>query len=233
MKKILLFAVLLSFTVNTTLHAQLKEEPYDLWDVLVGGRIGPSMSTLTNTDGKAKLWFHGCIFTEVFVNPNFSMTFEAGYSRKGANQVIIDPTRIVEEERGKYLVGPENPYDYNLDYLNTGYLLKYSFNQKLGIYTGINFSTLVSGKAKVKSSQNIDANNGEVEFVNDIKKELHGGEFTIPIGVELVFAKNFTLDARWNWSPRRVAKSDKARMLLGKARNQYLSLTIGYKILVF
>lgn len=221
MKKILFFAVMLSFAVSTTVQAQLREEPYDLWDVLVGGKVGPSISTMTAVGGDMKPWFRGALLTEVFVNPNFSMTFEAAYSRKGAKNIVVDPNMIIEEERENYLVGPENPYEYNLDYLDTSYLLKYSFNQKLGFYAGITFSTMISGRAKVANLN------------NDIKSELHKGEFSFPIGVELVVAKNFTIDGRWNWAPRRVAKSDKARMLLGKARNQYFSLTFGYKILVF
>ena len=77
MKKSLLFAVLLSFTINTTVQAQLKEEAYDLWDLLLGGRVGASASTLTKTGGDIKIWPTATVFTEVFVNPHLSMTFEA------------------------------------------------------------------------------------------------------------------------------------------------------------
>ena len=138
MKKSLLFAVLLSFTINTTVQAQLKEEAYDLWDLLLGGRVGASASTLTKTGGDIKIWPTATVFTEVFVNPHLSMTFEASYVRKGANNVIVDESRITPEARQRYqeegieiLLGPNNPYTYNLDYMNTTYLLKYYLNRTL------------------------------------------------------------------------------------------------------
>lgn len=234
MKKSLLFAVLFSFTINTTVQAQLKEEAYDLWDLLIGGKVGASASTLTKTGGDVKIWPTASIYTEVFVNPHFSMTFEAGYSRKGANNVIVDEWKLTEEARQRYaeqgtevLLGPAHPYTYNLDYMTTSYLLKYYIKQdvdvpvQLAFYTGLSFGTLVNAKAKVD------------DISRDIKKHLHGGDFSVPLGVEVLFGRNLTIDGRWNWSPRRIADSEMAETLLGPARNQHFSLTLGYKFLVF
>lgn len=234
MKKSLLFAVLLSFTINTTIQAQLKEEPYDLWDLLIGGKVGASASTLTKTGGDIKFWPTGSIYTEVFVNPHFSMTFEAGYVRKGANNVIVDEWRLPEDARQHYaeqgteiLLGSNHPYTYNFDYISTTYLLKYYIKQdvdvpvQLAFYTGLSFATLVNAKSKI----------GDIS--SDIKSHLHGGDFCVPVGAEVLLGRNFTIDGRWNWSPRRVAKSEKADILLGLARNQSFSLTLGYKFLVF
>ena len=221
MKKILFFAVLLSFAVNTTVQAQLRDDPYDLWDVLVGGRVGVSASTLTKNDGDYKIWPCASIFTEVFVNPSFSMTFEAGYSRKGSNNVTIDGSVIPAEDKENLLFGPEHPYTYNLDYINTTYLVKYLVKQRIGFYTGLCFSTLVSARAKVDG------------ISTDIRDEMHGGDFSIPVGVEIILGKNLLIDGRWNWSPRRVTDTSKAQLLLGKARNQFFSLTVGYRIQVF
>ena len=234
MKKSLLFAVLFSFTINTTVQAQLKEEAYDLWDLLLGGRVGASASTLTKTGGDIKIWPTATVFTEVFVNPHLSMTFEASYVRKGANNVIVDESRITPEARQRYqeegieiLLGPNNPYTYNLDYINTTYLLKYYLKQDVDVpvqvafYTGLNFGTLVSAKSKVQ------------DISRDIKKHLHGGDFSLPVGVEVVLGRKFTIDGRWNWSPRKISDSEFSEMILGKARNQSFSLTVGYKFLVF
>ena len=234
MKKSLLFAVLLSFTINTTVQAQLREEAYDLWDLLIGGKVGASVSTLTKTGGDIKIWPTVGIYTEVFVNPHFSMTFEASYNRKGANNVIVDEWKIPEETRKRYaeegieiLAGPNHPYTYNLDYISSTYLLKYYLKQdvdvpvQLAFYTGLSFGTLVGAKSKVD------------DISTNIKKHLHGGDFSIPLGVEVLLGRNLTIDGRWNWAPRRVAKSEMADILLGPARNQFFSLTLGYKILVF
>lgn len=234
MKKSLLFAVLLSFTINTTVQAQLKEEAYDLWDLLLGGRVGASASTLTKTGGDIKFWPTASVFTEVFVNPHLSMTFEASYVRKGANNVIAEEWRITDEARQRYaeegveiLLGPNNPYTYNFDYINTTYLLKYYIKQdvdvpvQLAFYTGLSFGTLVSAKSKVQ------------DINRDIKKHLHGGDFSLPVGVEVVLGRKFTIDGRWNWSPRKISKSEMSEALLGKARNQSFAVTLGYKFLVF
>ncbi|MBR6455628.1 MAG: outer membrane beta-barrel protein [Prevotella sp.] len=236
MKKSLLFAVLFSFTINTTVQAQLRDEPYDLWDLLIGGKVGASASTLTKIGGDIKFWPTGSIYTEVFVNPHFSMTFEAGYSRKGANNVIVDEWRfgnLPEDDRQLYEEqvphGPAHPYTHNFDYMTTSYLMKYYIKQdvdvpvQLAFYSGLSFSTLVSAKSKV----------GDIS--HDIKKHLHGGDFSVPLGVELLFGRNFTIDGRWNWSPRKIANNDSelGKVLFGPARNQYFSLTLGYKFLVF
>ena len=231
MKKSLLFAVLLSFTINTTVQAQLREEAYDLWDLLIGGKVGASASTLTKTSGDMKIWPTVGIYTEVFVNPHFSMTFEAGYSRKGANSVIVDGWRFPEENRQLYEeqvpYGSAHPYTFNLDYMMTSYFLKYYIKQdvnvpvQLAFYTGLSFGTIVNARAKVDDTS------------HNIKDKLHGGDFCVPLGVEVLLGRNFTIDGRWNWSPRKLADSELGNVLLGSARNQFFSLTLGYKILVF
>lgn len=236
MKKSLLFAVLFSFTINTTVQAQLKEEAYDLWDLLIGGKVGASASTLTKTGGDVKIWPTVGIYTEVFVNPHFSMTFEAAYSRKGANNVIVDEWKfgnLPEEDRQLYQeqvpYGSAHPYTFNLDYMITSYLLKYYIKQdvdvpvQLAFYTGLSFGTLVNARAKVDDTS------------HNIKKHLHGGDFSVPLGVEVLLGRNFTIDGRWNWSPRKIANNDSelGGVLLGPARNQHFSLTLGYKFLVF
>lgn len=224
MKKSLLLVVVFSFAVSTTVQAQSKEEPYDLWDLLLGVKAGVSVSTLTKVNGDYKFCPTANIYTEVFVNPHFSMTFEAGYSRKGINNVIVTENqiyRIAEDMRDQYYYGPNHPYTYNLDYINTGYLLKYYFNQHIGIYSGICFSTMVNAKSTV----------ADVNW--NIKKHLHSSDYNIPIGAEIVLGKNFMIDGRWNWSPRKVTNSNHAFMLLGKAHNQTFTLTVGYKTLLF
>lgn len=226
MKKSLLFAVLLSFTINATVQAQLRKEPYDLWDLLIGGKAGASASTLTKTGGDYKFWPTASIYTEVFVNQHFSMSVEVAYNRKGVDNVVIDESTVSEDLRYDYLLGANYPYTYNLDYITTSYLLKYYFNQHFGLYTGLGFSTLVSAKSKVPNQEGNQVS-------SNMSSHLYGGDFNVPVGVEIVLGQNFTIDGRWNWSPRKIAKSDLGKGLLGQARHQYFSLTLGYKFLVF
>ena len=108
-----------------------------------------------------------------------------------------------------------------LDYFTTSYLAKYFVTKNVAVYSGLGFSTLLNAKSETMGHS------------SNIKDNLHGSEFVLPVGAELLLNNHFTVDLRWNWSPRPLAKNDKAKSILGKSRNQYLALTVGYKFQVF
>ena len=225
MKKILFFVAMLSFAVNTA-HAQLREEPYDYMDLVVGGKIGASAATLTKLGGDYKMFPYGSFYAELYLSQKISMALEVSYSRKGTNGVIVREQQIIEELRfdedgnPRFYFGEEYPYDYDIDYLNTSYLFKYHPIPMFNVYTGLCLSRILSAKAKVADQS------------TKIRDLVNSGDFSVPNGVELLLGKRLTIDGRWNWSPRHISKDEKSRRLLGRPCNNFFSVTVGYKMQV-
>lgn len=209
MKKIFL-AIALTIACMNNVAAQ-KGYQYDIWDVLVGGKVGGSAGVLTKQTCDPLFGPFGSLEAEMYLNKKLSMSLEISASHKGADNVY---TRESESQHSYY--------QYRMDYINTSYLFNYHFiHQHLSLYTGLTLGRIFNAKS-MKDSRSID-----------IMDELHKGDFSIPVGLEWTIGKHFTIDGRWHWSPRWVAKTQKARNILGKSRHQFVSLTIGYKVQVF
>lgn len=200
--------LLAAFVCLSSVNAQ-KKHNYDTMDLLVGGKVGIGASTLTSIDAKYQFFPTAGIYGELFINPSLSMSLELAYVHKGGN----DTYAVKAPEYG--------PYDYHLHYINTSYLVKYYVTKELGIYTGLTLGRSVGAKSKFEGS------------TTDIKDEVKSGDFSIPVGLEYNIGKNLTLDARYHWSTGKIAKTDKAKYILGDAHNSLITLTIGYKFLVF
>lgn len=209
MKKILLAIALTIACVNNV--AAQKGYQYDIWDVLVGGKVGGSAGVLTKQTCDPLWGPFGSIEADMFLNKHLSMSLEVSASHKGADNVYT------REGEGQY-----GYYQYRMDYISTSYLFNYHFlRQHLNLYTGLTLGRIFNAKS-MNNSHSID-----------IMDEVHKGDFSVPVGLEWTLGKHFTIDGRWHWSPRWVAKTQKARDILGKSRHQFVSLTIGYKVQVF
>ena len=210
MKKLILAFALLMAGISTT-EAQKRYDYYDVWDVMVGGKVGGSAGLLTKQPCDPLWGPFGSIEAEMYLSKKFSMTLEMSAAHKGADNVFT-------RESGN----THAYYQYRMDYINISYLLNYRFaRQHLSLYTGISFGVLANAKSM---------KNG---ISTDIKKELHRGDYSVPVGIEWTIGKHFTIDGRWHWSPRWVAKTQKAKNILGKSRHQFFSVTLGYKVQVF
>ena len=210
MKKLILAFALLMAGISTT-EAQKRYDYYDVWDVMVGGKVGGSAGLLTKQTCDPLWGPFGSIEAEMYLSKKFSMTLEMSAAHKGADNVFT-------RESGN----THAYYQYRMDYINISYLLNYRFaRQHLSLYTGISFGVLANAKSM---------KNG---ISTDIKKELHRGDYSVPVGIEWTLGKHFTIDGRWHWSPRWVARTQKAKNILGKSRHQFFSVTLGYKVQVF
>lgn len=210
MKKLILAFALLMAGISTT-EAQKRYDYYDVWDVMVGGKVGGSAGLLTKQPCDPLWGPFGSIEAEMYLSKKFSMTLEMSAAHKGADNVFT-------RESGN----THAYYQYRMDYINISYLFNYHFaRQHLSLYTGFSMGVLANAKSM---------KNG---ISTDIKKELHRGDFSVPVGIEWTIGKHFTIDGRWHWSPRWVAKSQKAKNILGKSRHQFFSVTLGYKVQVF
>ena len=210
MKKLILAFALLMAGISTT-EAQKRYDYYDVWDVMVGGKVGGSAGLLTKQPCDPLWGPFGSIEAEMYLSKKFSMTLEISAAHKGADNVFT-------RESGN----THAYYQYRMDYINTSYIINYHmFRQHVSLYTGLTLGRLVNAKS-MKNGQSID-----------IMDEVHKGDFSVPVGIEWTLGKHFTIDGRWHWSPRWVAKTQKAKNILGKSRHQFFSVTLGYKVQVF
>ncbi len=207
MKKVFLALFLASLTAATcrgqrTFKPKLTRQP---WDTYVGVKGGVVYSKLTALGGKPKVGEMGGLFTEAFLTKTIAIQTEMTFSHlRIQNTIALD--------------APEDgaASDWQLSYFNTDFLLKKYIADRLGLYTGIHAAYAVTMK---RNGQNI-------------KKELHGGDLSIPAGACLVW-HNVSLDARYQYPLRKLAKTDKAKAIMGNARNPTVILTIGYRFRVF
>ncbi len=209
MKKLFLVFCLFIIGVNGV-QAQRNYDYYDVWDVLVGGKVGGSMGLLTKQPCDPLWGPYGSIEAEMYLNKKLSMTLEMSAAHKGGDNVFTP-----EGSSFSY-------YQYRMDYLNTSYIINYHFiRQHVSVYTGLTLGRLINAKS-MKNSKSVD-----------IMDEVHKGDFSVPVGIEWTIGKHFTIDGRWHWSPRWIAKTQKAKDILHKSRHQFFSLTVGYKMQVF
>ena len=136
MKKLILAFALLMAGISTT-EAQKRYDYYDVWDVMVGGKVGGSAGLLTKQTCDPLWGPFGSIEAEMYLSKKFSMTLEMSAAHKGADNVFT-------RESGN----THAYYQYRMDYINISYLLNYRFaRQHLSLYTGISFGVLANAKS--------------------------------------------------------------------------------------
>lgn len=205
MKRFIL-AIALVLTSLSSVTAQSKYN-FEVWDVVVGGKLGVGTSTFTSVDADRQLFPYGSIYGELYVGNTTTMSLEVAYAHKGGNNVAG--------------TSGDGSYDFNLNYINLSYIVKYLPTKNLGVYAGLSMGRMFDAKAKTEGES------------TDIKDHLKKGDFSFPLGLEYTINRNWTVDLRYHFSPSTIAKSASAKAVLGKAHNQLISLTVGYKIQVF
>lgn len=205
MKRFILAIAFVCVSLSTVM-AQGKYN-YEVWDVVVGGKLGVGTSTFTSVDADRQVFPYGGIYGELYVGNTTTMSLEVAYAHKGGNNVAGAPDG--------------GTYDFNLNYINLSYIVKYLPTKYLGVYAGLSMGRMFDAKAKT---------GGESTKIMDYLKK---GDFSIPLGLEYTIDRNWTVDLRYHFSPSTIAKTDWSKSVLDKAHNQLISLTVGYKIQVF
>ena len=213
MKKILMLLMLLSGCLSTA-FAQ-KNYEYDVLDLLIGGKAGASAGFLTKQNSNPLFGPYGGLYAELYLNKRISMSLELAAAHKGADDIKTS----LED-------GGHTNYQYRMDYINTSYLFNYHFTKSLALYTGLTVGRLVNAKRMVCTAN-------EPHVSKDVFDDFHKGDFNIPVGLECTIGNHFTIDGRWHWSPRWIAKTKECKDVLGKSRHQFFSVTVGYKVQVF
>lgn len=193
---------------------------HELWDIYVAPQLGIGISALPGGGGIPEVGITGGGFVEVFVRKNLAIDVGLNFSHQGGNNVAYDAT-VTDADGNSIAQGQK--YDYNLNYINTDYLCRwYPWSYKtLSVYTGLHLARLVHAKSKLHDGA-----------ITNIRRELHKGDVAIPVGISYEW-KQWQLDGRFFYSLRHIARTDKAKMVLGNATNTMLSVTVAYKIQVF
>ena len=225
MAKKLLITLLFSVLSLSTLYAQVDpnenhwREPFDIY---VGPKIGASYSQFSIVGGDPVIF--GCVggFVEVFFTDRLGMNVEMLYTHQGGSGIYhnLPQTKTLEDGTTMTEMVNSGPYDYNLDYINTIYKLKYYFTKEICVYTGFHLGTFINAKSVFENEK------------TNIRKYLHR-QASIPIGISYETEK-LVFEANYNWPIRMLAnKGSKAEEILGKAKQHLFLLTVGYKIKVF
>lgn len=189
------------------------------WDGFVTPKVGIVASKMPGMSGQPKIGITFGAALEVFVLKNLAVDVDLNYSRQGAtNSHFVERVYYPDLLEYAYEGGS---YTYNLDYINTDYLVRWYpiADQPLSFYSGIHLSRLIGAHSKMKDS----------ESSSSIRSELHSGDVAIPVGATYEFGQ-WTVDGRFYYSPWHIAKSYRAKQILGNATNAAISVTIGYKI---
>lgn len=188
---------------------------HDVWDLYVGPRIGPAVSTLSSIGGTPKIGATGGGFFEVFFLENMSIEMGINYSWQGVNNV--EYTLKTQNADGTTTT-EKREYDYSLHYINTDYLCRWypKASIPLSVYAGLHLARLFNAKAKYQHNTNI-------------RDDLHRGDVAIPVGVSYEWGQ-WQADVRYHQSLRHIGRTARAKSLLDNANNQMLSLTVAYKI---
>ena len=190
------------------------------WDLYAGPKVGVNLTNITSMGGSPKVTLTGGGFIEVFLLPNLAVDMEITYSRQGTTGV--DHTMTYERADGTTYEETSKGYEYSLDYINTDYLARWYPRQELplSLYAGLHLARCVGARAKYHGGS------------SDIYGRIHRGDVSVPLGVGYEWGQ-WQVDLRYNHAIRKLPRSEQAKRIMGEARNQMLSLTVAYKILLW
>lgn len=214
MKKILMTATLLAITLTS--FAQERKPWFDPWDLYVGPKAGVAYSNLTTMGGDAKIGLNAGVFVESHITERFAVCFDLMYARVGSDNAY-HKTDIYDEEGVLLAAGP---YYYKFDCLNTQYKLRYYLMKNLNVFTGLHLTRFIKAKSFFEDKE------------TKIKNQIHSGDLLIPFGAEFTF-KNIAIEGTYHLPVRKLARTDKAKAIMGNAKQNLITVTLAYKIQMF
>lgn len=195
--------LLLVFAIASLGNAMAQHEP---WDIYITPKVGAAYSNFRGVDGgKYKLGFVGGANLEVFITPAVAFDTEISFSHQGSHNYINPETQIQNDARVNLL---------NFDFMFRFYPIRSI--QRLSLFSGLHGAYVAWFKVNYR----------------DIRDEVHGGDIGVPVGIGYEVGK-VAIDAKYNFSARKIAHTEMAKRSLGDATHSALMLTIGYKIQVF
>ncbi|MDY4626551.1 MAG: hypothetical protein SO442_08095 [Prevotella sp.] len=192
-------------TLNDMKQDTKPQAVHNQWDMYVIPHVGMAVSNITYSGDMHPGVRAGVDFEGVML-PRLSVTIGIDYLNQGAANVPYGGQK----------------YDYSFGLIDTNLLAHwYPLHTKpLSVFAGVRATRVVSAKATLGSSH------------TDIKDQMHSQDLSFPVGVTYEWGQ-WQADLRYDIAFRRMAHSEKAKMVLGDYRNDALMLTVGYKIQLF
>lgn len=200
MKKLLVFAVLASFSLVAT----AQEE-----DVRFGAKVGVNLASISgdNTDGfDGRTSFHLGSVVEIPITDKLAFQPEVLYSSQGAK---LENT----------LLGVSVKTTTKLDYINIPLIAKYYVAQGLSIQAGPHIGFLISAKSKIET---IGTDNE-----TDIDDNIKSIDFGLNFGLGYQLDMGVFFDARYSLGLSNI--NDTATSDDIKQKNSVIQLSVGYK----
>lgn len=189
-----------------------------------------------------KVGFTGGAELEYSINPILGLSLGLIYSQEGAK---IDGTLdgvVIDDNGDRWMTSTSMDGKLNCSYLNLPLLANFNIpaikglTYKVGIQVGILTSDKMSAEGMIvmlntnyfPSSSYIISDgrspNQIVGYKTEMSDVCKSIDFGLPIGLSYEY-KNIVLDARYYFGLTQIDKTDDP----DTARNQYLSITLGYK----
>lgn len=193
---------------------------HTVWDIYAAPKLGLNLSKLSGIKGNMKLGVVAGAYFEVFIANNVAIDAELLYSRQGSSGIYRNINAT--DDYGNPIIQEYGPYDFNLNYFNMNYLVRwYPWSDLTWSFTtGIHTGYIISAHAKEKHGEDIN-----------LRDHIYKGDFALPIGASYEW-KQWQIEARYNVFFRKLARDAKAKDLLKNARNSMFEVTLGYRIQV-
>lgn len=193
---------------------------HTIWDTYAAPKVGLNLSNLSVINGNMKLGVVAGAYFEVFIANNVAIDAELLYSRQGSSRVYRNINTT--DDYGNPIIQEYGPYDFNLNYFNMNYLVRwYPWSDLTWSFTsGIHTGYIISAHAKHEHGENIN-----------LKNSIYRGDVSIPLGVSYEW-KQWQIEARYNVFFRKLARDAEAKDLLKNAHNSMFEVTLGYRIQV-
>ena len=205
MKKLVLVLSIMLFSVGT--YAQ-----HAVGTLTIQPKVGLNISNYTKSDGAdSRIGLAMGAEFESQITNRFSLSVGALYSMQGAKIATVDASTGINVKT-----------TFKTDYINSPIMANVYVVQglalKAGIQPGINVNASYSASAQ---GVTVSGKLSDVGVGVNVKTL----DFAIPVGLSYEY-KNIVLDARYFFGLTKIDKTDEP----DTARNQYVSITLGYKI---
>ena len=193
---------------------------HTIWDIYAAPKVGLNLSNLLGVENSMKPGLVAGGYVEVFVTKNIALDVEMQYSQQGTTGIYRNISAT--DDYGNPIIQKYGPYNINLQYINTSYLVRwYPWDDLPWSFTsGIHTGYVISAHAKKKHGEDIN-----------LKDHIYKGDFALPLGVSYEWTQ-WQIEARYNVFFRKLAKDTEAKDLLKSARNSMFEVTLGYRIQV-
>lgn len=207
----MLFVVIVMLTMAQSLSAQRNDQyEYNSMDIFAGPRVGAAMSNLTQLNGDFRFGPYIGGFLELHINPKIAVSFELSYSYEGTRNAkcnFVDYT-------------PDTKSNINMHMLNTGYRFRYYILPQLNLTTGIHMMRVMHAKG--------ETNGQSVKLHHKIRR----GNLSFPFGAEVNFGP-LAVEACYYLPLRKWTRNNELNDILGTAKTNLVTLTVGYKFYIF